>query len=92
MDVPIYPLTHIKSLISSSYLVPFFVPDTTDIMFLQRFIRNDATRTDPPEIYNLRTVLISLVVGDGHAFLNPERNINIDRHVEVRYSLVWTWV
>lgn len=39
-------------------------------MFLQRFIRNDATRTDPPEIYNLRTVLISLVVGDGHAFIN----------------------
>lgn len=33
-------------------------------MLLQRFIRNDATRTDPPEIYNLRTVLISLVVGE----------------------------
>ena len=31
-------------------------------MLLQKLVRNEATRTDPPEIYNLRVVLISLVV------------------------------
>lgn len=31
-------------------------------MFLQKFVRNDAIKTDPPEIYNLRTVVVSLVV------------------------------
>ncbi len=60
----LYPLTHIKIPITSSYSGPYIVLNTTNTMFLQRFIRNDATRTDPPEIYNLRTVLISLVVGE----------------------------
>lgn len=46
-------------------------------MLLQRFIRNDATRADPPEIYNLRTVLISLVVSDGQPLLNLARAILI---------------
>lgn len=31
-------------------------------MLLQKLVRNEATRTDPPEIYNLRVVIISLVV------------------------------
>jgi hypothetical protein len=31
-------------------------------MLLRKFIRNEAIEKDPPEIYNLRTILISLVV------------------------------
>jgi hypothetical protein len=31
-------------------------------MFLQKFVRNDATKNDPPEIYNVRTVVVSLLV------------------------------
>lgn len=38
-------------------------------MFLHKFIHNEAIRSDPPDIYNLRTVLISLVVR------NPFNNI-----------------
>ncbi|RSL79607.1 hypothetical protein CEP51_007227 [Fusarium floridanum] len=34
-------------------------------MFLQKFIRNDAIKTDPPEIYNLRTVVVSLIACGG---------------------------
>lgn len=34
------------------------------MLLLQKFIRNDAILTDPPNIYNLRTVLISLVVSN----------------------------
>ncbi|KNB18157.1 hypothetical protein FOXG_22136 [Fusarium oxysporum f. sp. lycopersici 4287] len=34
-------------------------------MFLQRFVRNDATKNDPPEIYNVRTVLVSLIACGG---------------------------
>ncbi|OJJ58371.1 hypothetical protein ASPSYDRAFT_90543 [Aspergillus sydowii CBS 593.65] len=44
-------------------------------MFLQRFIRNDATRTDPPEIYNLRTVLISLVACGGALLFGMDMGI-----------------
>jgi hypothetical protein len=31
-------------------------------MFLQRIVRNDATKNDPPEIYNARIVVVSLIV------------------------------
>lgn len=31
-------------------------------MLLPKFIRNEAIDKDPPEIYNLRTILVSLVV------------------------------
>ncbi|RSM08427.1 hypothetical protein CEP52_004703 [Fusarium oligoseptatum] len=34
-------------------------------MFLQKFVRNDAIKTDPPEIYNLRTVVVSLIACGG---------------------------
>ncbi|KAF7541751.1 hypothetical protein G7Z17_g11878 [Cylindrodendrum hubeiense] len=34
-------------------------------MFLQKFIRNESIKTDPPEIYNLRTVMVSLVACGG---------------------------
>ncbi|KAF4963491.1 hypothetical protein FSARC_8500 [Fusarium sarcochroum] len=34
-------------------------------MFLQKFVRNDAAKNDPPEIYNVRTVVISLVACGG---------------------------
>jgi hypothetical protein len=31
-------------------------------MLLRKFIRNEAIDKDPPDIYNLRTILVSLVV------------------------------
>ncbi|RGP66753.1 mfs quinate transporter [Fusarium sporotrichioides] len=34
-------------------------------MFLQKFVRNDATKNDPPEIYNVRTVVVSLIACGG---------------------------
>ncbi|KAL6354731.1 hypothetical protein LRP88_12075 [Fusarium phalaenopsidis] len=34
-------------------------------MLLQKFVRNDAIKTDPPEIYNLRTVVVSLIACGG---------------------------
>ncbi|KAJ3522552.1 hypothetical protein NM208_g12806 [Fusarium decemcellulare] len=34
-------------------------------MFLQKFIHNDAIKSDPPEIYNLRTVVVSLIACGG---------------------------
>ncbi|SPJ70356.1 probable transporter (major facilitator superfamily) [Fusarium torulosum] len=34
-------------------------------MFLQRFVRNDATKNDPPEIYNVRIVVVSLIACGG---------------------------
>ncbi|KAM6516067.1 hypothetical protein FALCPG4_014251 [Fusarium falciforme] len=34
-------------------------------MFMQKFVRNDAIKTDPPEIYNLRTVVVSLIACGG---------------------------
>lgn len=36
-------------------------------MFLQKFVRNESIKTDPPEIYNLRTVLVSLVVSSARS-------------------------
>jgi hypothetical protein len=59
-------------------------------MFLQKFVRNDAIKTDPPEIYNLRTVVVSLIVSLPQAVqctIVMSANDHL-RHVVVRFFLV----
>lgn len=35
--------------------------------FMQKFVRNEAARNDPPEVYNGRALAISLIVRTQHA-------------------------
>ncbi|KAH6981371.1 general substrate transporter [Ilyonectria sp. MPI-CAGE-AT-0026] len=44
-------------------------------MFLQKIVRNESIKTDPPEIYNLRTVLVSLVACGGALLFGMDMGI-----------------
>ncbi|CAM1510833.1 Fc.00g083460.m01.CDS01 [Cosmosporella sp. VM-42] len=44
-------------------------------MLLQKFVRNESIKTDPPEIYSLRTVLISLVACGGALLFGMDMGI-----------------
>ncbi|KAH7013250.1 hypothetical protein EDB80DRAFT_890367, partial [Ilyonectria destructans] len=44
-------------------------------MFLQKFVRNESIKTDAPEIYNLRTVLASLVACSGELLFGIDMGI-----------------
>ncbi|KAL2877039.1 hypothetical protein SGCOL_007660 [Colletotrichum sp. CLE4] len=43
--------------------------------FLQKIVRNEATRNDPPEIYNARVILISLVACGGALLFGMDMGI-----------------
>ncbi|KAL9077908.1 MAG: hypothetical protein Q9157_003175 [Trypethelium eluteriae] len=44
--------------------------------FLQTFVRNDAMKTDPPEIYNWRVFLLACALGDAKAVKLADANLS----------------
>ncbi|KAH6887516.1 general substrate transporter [Thelonectria olida] len=44
-------------------------------MFLQKFVHNEAIKSDPPEIYNLRTVMVSLIACGGALLFGMDMGI-----------------
>lgn len=58
--------------------------------FMQKFVRNEAAKNDPPEVYNGRALAISLIVRTQHVRALHSKLIHC-RLAAVHYSLVWIW-
>lgn len=63
---------------------------TTNMSFMQKFVRNEAAKNDPLEVYNGRALAISLIVRTQHIRKVHPKLMHC-RHAAVRSFSVWTW-